>query len=168
MEARPSASGLEEPPPQPGLSDPTAERVRLVLVALWFLFAATTPAWVEIYKGTGSGESLLFIYFFVALAFAACVRDRAETTTEAIVAVLPNIIFVAAAGTAGALSNAANDGRFGQPLYVYFGVALLASWTALLLATAIASRTRWNRMGGLVLGLAVAVVGCGLMTFQVN
>lgn len=129
---------------------------------------ASTPAWVPIYRGTGSSEDLVFVFLVVALSAGVWVRGRAETTAAAILSALPTILFMAVAGVIGGLQNDANEGRFGEPLFVYFGVALLASWATFVLATAIGSRTRWSGLGGLLLGFAVAVIGCGLMTFQIN
>lgn len=128
----------------------------------------STVAWVPIYRGTGSGDGLIVVYAVLALAAAAWVRERSETTAGAIVSALPSLLLLALAGIAGGLQDQANDGRFGEPLYVYFGVTLLASWAVLVMTTAMACRTRWNRLGGLLLGLSVAIVGYGLMTFQVN
>lgn len=144
------------------------EHVRLGLLAIWLAFIASSAFWVPIYRGTGSGEGLVIVYVLIAAGVAFWVRERAASTSDAVLSALPNILFVAIAAIAGALQSGANDGRFGEPLYVYFGAVLLGSWAIVVLATAIASRTRWNRIGGLLLGLTLTVVGYGLMTFQVN
>lgn len=145
-----------------------SEQIRLALLAMWLVFIASCSLWVPIYRGTGSGEGLVVVYVLVAVSAGLWAKERAATTAAAIVSALPTILLTALAGIAGGARNEANDGQFGEPLYVYFGVTLLASWATFVLATAIASRTRWNRIGGLLLGAAVAVVGYGLMTFQVN
>lgn len=151
-----------------GVSPARSEQIRIAMLILWFAFGASSAFWVPVYRGAGSGEMLVFVYVVVALCVGFWVRERAATIADSILAALPNILFVALAGITGGLHNDANDGQFGEPIYVYFGVALLASWAALVMASAIGARTRWNRVGGLLLGLAVAVVGYGLMTFQVN
>jgi hypothetical protein len=165
VEARSDEPGA---PGSGGVSAARSEQIRLALLVIWFVFIVSTVLWVPIYRGTGNGEMLVFVYVPLGLCAGFWVRERAATSADAIVSALPSILFVALSGIAGGLQNDANNGRFGEPLYVYFGVALLASWATLVRATAIGSRTRWNRIGGLLLGLVVAVLGWGLMTLQVN
>lgn len=168
MNARLPHEPWDEPPESSGASAARLERIRTVLLAIWFTFMASTTFWVPIYRGTGSGEGLVLLYVMFAGSAGGWVKERAATRAGAIVSALPSILFVAVAGIAAGLQNEANEGRFGEPLHLYFGLALLASWATLVLATAIGSQTRWNGIGGLLLGLAVALVGWGLMTFQVN
>ncbi len=168
MNARPSHEPWEEPPEGSCASAARLERIRIVLLAIWFAFIASSAFWVPIYQGTGSGEGLVVVYVLLAGFAGLWVKERAPTRAGAIVSALPSILLVALAGIAAELQNEANDGRFGEPLYLYFGLALLASWATFVIATAIGSQTRWNRIGGLLLGLAVAMVGWGLMTFQVS
>ena len=168
MKARSPFEQWEEPSAGGGASAARPEQVRLALLAIWLAFMASSTLWVPIYRGTGSGEGFVVVYVLLAGSAGLWVKERAASTAGAIVSALPSILLIASAGIAAGLQNEANDGQFGEPLFVYFGLALLASWAIFVLATAIGAQTRWNRMGGLLLGLAVAMVGWGLMTFQVN
>ena len=67
---------------------------------------------------------------------------------------------------AGLVVGLIADGR-GLPLFLYFGVALWASWATLVLSTALISRTRWNRLG-LALTIIVAIVGVVMAIAQID
>ena len=168
MDASSSPQQSEELPEDGGASAARPEQIRFALLAIWFAFMASSTVWVPIYRGTASAEGLVVVYALLAGSAGLRVKERAPTTEDAIVAALPSILLMAIAGFAAGLQNEANEGRFGEPLFLYSGVALLASWAIFVVATAIGSQIRWNRMGGLLLGLAVAMVGWGLMTLQFN
>lgn len=168
MDASSSLQQKKEPPEDGGASAARPEQIRLALLAIWFAFMASSTVWVPIYRGTASAEGLVVVYVLLAGSAGLWVKERAPTAEGAIVAALPSILLMALAGVAAGLQNEANEGKFGEPLFLYSGLALLASWATFVIATAIGSRTRWNRMGGLLLGLTVAMVGWVLATMQFN
>ena len=72
-------------------------------------------------------------------------------------ACLPSLAVLAAAAFGVLAGGLTRDGR-GSPLFLYFGVALWASWAALVLSTALVSRMRWNRLA-IALTMIIAIVG---------
>ena len=145
------------------------ETIRLGLIAIWLGFAGSSAFWVPMYNdAAGSGRLLVFIYIGLALFTALGVRERADDVGSAIASTLPNLALLVLAGLAGALQHDGSAGSFDDTPYLYFGVALLASWGALALATAIGARTRWDRFGGLLVGVTVAGLGYVLMIFYGN
>ncbi|GIK76826.1 MAG: hypothetical protein EDQ89_10235 [Acidobacteria bacterium] len=154
---------------EPGASSATRdERVRLALVATWLAFGISSTFWLPVYNGTASLEPLALIYVVIAVLAGLAIRQRARDTARAVASAMPIICFVGLAGQAAALNTDANAGDRGEPLYLHVGVTLLASWATLTLATALAARTLWTRLGGLLLTLVVAFVGFWLMTARVD
>jgi 4-amino-4-deoxy-L-arabinose transferase-like glycosyltransferase len=139
---------------------------RLLLVVAWFLFMASSTFWLPGVNGTTGGEGvpLTVFYALVAAGVAVSVRERSPSTAQAVVAALPVVVVSAIVGLAGALRSDREMAEPGEPIYLYFGVTLLASWATLVLFTAISSRTRWSRPAGLGLGAVVALVAFFLMT----
>jgi hypothetical protein len=84
-------------------------------------------------------------YLVIAAIAEIAVRARVPTRRGAVLACLPSLALLAAAAAGVFVGDLTADGR-GSPLFLYFGVALWASWAALVLSTALVSRTRWNRL----------------------
>src|SRR4051794_26994693 len=131
-----------------------------LFVLAWFVFMATASAWLPAYNGTIDSSDrwrLVGVYLVIAAIAEIAVRARVPTRRHAVLACLPSLALLAAAA-AGVLGGALpHEGR-GSPLFLYFGVALWASWAALVFSTALVSRTRWNRLA-IALTMIVAIVG---------
>jgi hypothetical protein len=144
-------------------------RVQLIVIA-WLAFMATTSAWVPAYKGElGPGDYSPAVGFYVVIAALAAVGLRTKSLTErrALMSSLPALALVAAAAVAAYIRNSSQDGFGTQPLFLYFAIALWTSWAALIVTTAMWTRTRWTDVG-LGLTILVAFVGFLMATFGVN
>jgi hypothetical protein len=141
-----------------------------LLLLLWFLFIASASFWLPAYNGDIGGEeaTLVPVYALVAGLAAIGIRGRAQSAREALVSALPAVALLGAAAVWGYLLNKQGAEERGEPIYLYFGVALWASWVALLLSAALVSRTKWNGLGGIGVGFLVAVLGLFLFTAQVD
>jgi hypothetical protein len=134
------------------------------LLGAWFAFVTTSSLWLPGYKGTtGVGASEVAtaaaLYAFVAGLSALAARQRAQTHRSALLATGPVLALVVAAAAAGYLVNRDREELRGEPVFLYFGIALWASWAALVLSTAFVARSRWNSLTGIVAGLVVAALG---------
>jgi hypothetical protein len=143
---------------------------RLPLLVLWLALITAASFWLPAYNGETGGEGGTFFPFYALIAGVAAiaVRKRAASAREALLSALPVVGMLGIAAIAGALLN--NQGPdFGtEPIYLYFGIALWGSWAVLMVATALASRTKWDGLGGICLGFLVALLGLFLFTMQVN
>ena len=142
-----------------------------LLLLLWFLFIASASFWLPAYEGDiDRGDTSMFVavYAVVAGLTAISVRERAQSTRDALVSALPVVILLCTVAAGGYLSKESGEGERGGPIFLYYGIALCASWTALVLAAALVSRTKWNGLAGIGLGLVVAVLGLFLVTAQVD
>jgi hypothetical protein len=131
---------------------------------------ASSLYWLPGYEGDVGGEETPFLPVYAALAgiAAVAVRGQADSRHAALVRSGPAIGVLAGAAICGLLSNASGaDGR-GGPIYLFYGVALWASWAATVIATAIAYRTRWDGLGGIAVTCLVAVAGLALFIAQVD
>jgi hypothetical protein len=133
-----------------------------LLVLAWFVFMATASTWLPAYNGNIDASErwrLVGVYVVIAVIAEIVVRARAPTRRHAVLACLPALAVLTAAAVGVFVEGLAHDddGR-GSPLFLYFGVALWASWAALVLSTAVVSRTRWNRLA-IALTMIVAIVG---------
>jgi hypothetical protein len=144
--------------------------MRLLLLLIWFLFMASATLWLPAYRGEINREVVFFalLYAFLVVLVAVGVRRRVESVREALLSAFPNVVVLAAAAVAGLLLNSQGAEYRGEPLFLFFGVALWASWTVLVLATALASRTKWNSLAGSGVGFLVAVLGMYLFTLRVD
>ncbi len=141
----------------------------LLLVLAWFLFIASASAWLPAYNGTIASTDrwrLVAVYAVIAAIAGVVVRARTRTRRDAALASLPALGVLALATVAGIVRGLTVDGT-GSPLFLYFGVALLASWAALLVSTSLLSRTRWNRLG-LALTAIVSIVSAVMAAAQIN
>ena len=78
---------------------------------------------------------------------------------EALVHALPGVAMLALSLVGGL---AVNDGRSedrGEPIYLYFGYALLGSWFALLVVSALLTRADWRTPASLGVTLLAAFLG---------
>jgi hypothetical protein len=108
------------------------------------------------------------VYAGIAVLAAVGVRGREDSPRQALLSALPVLVLLGAAAVAGLLLNVQGADEPGEPLLLYFGVALWASWAALVLSAALVSRTKWNGIAGIGLGLLVAALGLFLFTAQIN
>jgi hypothetical protein len=141
-----------------------------VLVVLWFLSITSASFLLPAYKGDigGEGGALALIYALIAGLAVVGVRGRARSAGHALLSALPILGLLAAAIVVGDLHNEHNAQFRGEPLYLYFAIALWASWAVLVLSTALVSRTKWSGLAGIGLGSLVAVVGLLLFTMRID
>jgi cation transport ATPase len=134
-----------------------------LLVLAWVLVMAMATAWLPAYHGTvgASDRWGVFVLFLVVAVLAAVklLRSGAQTRKEALVSSVPAIALIAAVAVSAYAINARNADVRGEPLFLFLGIALWASWAGLVLSTALFSRARWNRVGGLGVTLLVALLG---------
>ena len=64
--------------------------------------------------------------------------------------------------------NEAREEFRGGPIYLYFGVALWASWAVLLVSTSLLSRTKWNGLAGIATGCMVVLLGWVLFVARID
>jgi hypothetical protein len=141
-----------------------------LLLLLWFLFIASASFWLPAYGGTIDRESGIFVLVYALIAGLAAigVRGRAKSVRNALLSALPTVALLAAAAVIGDMENEQSAQFRGEPLYLYFGVVLWASWAALVLSTAIVSRTKWSGFAGIGPGVLVAVLGLFLFTMRID
>jgi hypothetical protein len=107
-------------------------------------------------------------YAFDAVLAAVGVRGRARSERHALVSALPALALVAAAALAGYLLNSRPGSFEGSPSTFTSESPCGASWAALVLSTALVSRTRWNGVVGIVLGFLVAALGLIAFTMRID
>jgi hypothetical protein len=141
-----------------------------LLLCLWFLFIASASFWLPAYKGDIGDDEATFVPVYAGIAVLAAigVRGREDSPREALLSARPVLILLGAAAIAGSLLNEQGADEPGSPLLLYFGVALWASWAVLVLSAALLSRTKWNGVAGIGVGLLVAALGMFLFTAQIN
>ncbi len=141
-----------------------------LLLFLWFLFIASAVFWLPAYKGEIGGERGAFVWVFAGVAVLAAVslRARERSRSAALVSALPALALLGAAAAGGLLLNEQGAKYRGQPLFLYFGIALWGSWAALVLLAALVSRTKWNGIAGIGVGLLVAALGLFLFTARID
>jgi hypothetical protein len=143
-----------------------------LLVCMWFLFMATTVSWLPAYHGNldPSDRSRLIVVLVVIAVLGAIkvVRARAQTKQDALMSSLPAIAVLAAAAVGAYVANRLNAEFRGEPLFLFFGVALWSSWAVVVLSTALLSRARWNGVGGLGLTSLVALLGLFMATARID
>jgi hypothetical protein len=144
--------------------------MRLGLILLWFLFIASGSFWLPAYEGdVGNETTFVPLYAAVALLTAVGVRGRTESAHAALRSALPVMAVIGLAALTGFLMEEQRDELMrGGPLYLYFGIAVWASWAVLVLSTALASRTKWDGFWGIALGCVVAFAGWILVIAQVD
>jgi hypothetical protein len=146
--------------------------MRLLLLLLWFLFIASASFWLPAYNGDigaqGRGPISVLVYALVAGLAAIGIRGRAGPAREALLSALPAVALLGTAAVAGYLLNNQGPDYRGEPIYLYFGVALWASWAVLVLSTALMSRAKWDGFAGIGLGFLVALLGLFLFTAQID
>jgi hypothetical protein len=143
-----------------------------LLLLAWFLFMTSASFWLPIYKGdvdVGAGETTVATVAYAAVAAlgAAGVRGQVRSRGYALVSALPALALLAASALAllaasalaGYLINQQGAEFRGEPVFLYFGVTLWASWAALVFGTALTWRIRWNGLVGIAIGLVVATLG---------
>jgi hypothetical protein len=148
-------------------SAPTPMRL---LLLLWFLFIASAAFWLPAYGGDISDEGGVFVLAYALIAGLAAigVRGRARSVRDALLSAVPTVALLAGAAVVGDLHNEHQAQFRGEPLYLYYGVALWASWAALVLSTALVSRAKWSGFAGIGLGALVAVLGLFLFTMRID
>jgi hypothetical protein len=136
----------------------------------WFLFMTSASFWLPAYEGDlgGGAASFVPLYALVAGGAAIGVRKRAQSARQALLSALPAAGLLAAAAVAGPLVNEEQAEYRGGPIFLFFGIALWASWAALVLSTALLSRTRWNGLMGIGLGFFVAVLGLFMFVARID
>ena len=135
----------------------------------WFVLMATASLWLPAYNGSIDSSDrwrLIAVYLLIAAIAEIVVRARMRTQRDTALASLPALGTLAVATIAGTVAGLTADGR-GSPLYLYFGVALWASWAILVVSSALVWRIRWNRLG-LALTFVVAIVGAFLAAAQID
>ena len=147
------------------------KRMRFVLLLLWFLFIASASFWLPAYEGDIDREDatmLVPVYAFLAGLAAIGVRERAHSSRDALVSTLPVVGLLCLIAASGYLLREPGAGERGGPIYLYYGIVLCASWAVLMLAAALVSRTKWNNVAGIGIGLLVALFALILVTAQVD
>jgi hypothetical protein len=143
-----------------------------LLVFVWFLFMATAVSWLPAYHGNiDRSDRARVIALFVVIAVLGAiklVRARAQTKQAALMSSLPAMAVLAAAAVGACVLNRLNVEFRGEPLFLFFGVALWASWAVVVLSTALLSRARWNGLGGLGLTSLVALLGLFMATARID
>jgi len=137
----------------------------------WLLVIASACWWLPAYKGELGGDdmwALVIPYALVAVVAAVGVRQQAQTTRDVMLSALPALALLLAAVLVGLFANDQRASYRGEPIMLYFGVALWASWGTLILVTAGACRTKWNGLVGVGLGLLVALLGLLLFTARID
>jgi hypothetical protein len=144
--------------------------IRLLLLLLWFVFIASASLWLPAYEGDIDRSEITFApaYAVIAGLAAITVRGRAHSGREAVQSAFPAVVMLGAAAAFGLLLNEQREDFRGGPLYLYFGVAVWASWTAVMLAAALLSWTKWDGFAGIGVGFLVAILGLLLFTAQVD
>ncbi|HVM17773.1 MAG TPA: hypothetical protein VM290_09355 [Gaiellaceae bacterium] len=143
------------------------------LLVAWGVLAASTGIWVPAFRG-GIGERPVALLVTAgiagALAGAAAfaLRRRAATPRDALVEALPALGLVAAAAVVATIQVQRGADLRGEPIFLWFGVALWTTWAALVVATAWLARARWNRPGALALTAFVVLLGLPLLTFRID
>jgi hypothetical protein len=143
---------------------------RLVFAA-WFAFIALSLLWTPAYNGDvdgGDNVGLLVPYAIVALVGAFAIVHRSDSIAAALAAAVPVLTLIAIAVIAGALINDGNQDERGEPILLYYGVTLWGSWTALVIGTALGSRTGWSTIAGVGLSFVVALLGLFLFNAQID
>ena len=143
---------------------------RPLLLLLWFGFIASASLWLPAYEGDIERGETTFVpvYAVIAALAAITVRGRMQSAREALMSTLPAVITIGVAVACGFLLNEQGAEVRGGTLYLYFGVAVWASWVALMLAAALLSRTKWNSFAGIGVGFLVAILGLVLFTAEVD
>jgi hypothetical protein len=144
--------------------------LRSLLVAAWLAAMTFANFRVPAYKGFVDEDRWLFVWFYLLAAVAAllAVRSTAPSRRSALASsAAPLVLLAAAGGAARALNRGSAEFR-GEPLFLYVGVALLVSWGALVVSSAVLSRARWTRPGGLAVTLFVAGLGLLLATIRID
>jgi hypothetical protein len=142
-----------------------------LLLLLWFLFIASASFWLPAYEGDiDRGDATMFIpvYGVVAGLAAISIHERAQSTREALVSALPVVALLCTVAALGYLARESEEGERGGPLFLYYGIAVSASWAALVLAAALMSRTKWSGLAGIGVGLLVALLGLVFVTAQID
>jgi hypothetical protein len=139
----------------------------------WFVFMSSTPLWIPAaHDGTiVRGESVLplaGLLAFVGGLVGLFVRERLRSVDHAVLSAIPALVSLALAVIAGSITNDARSGERGEPIHLYYGIALWASWAALILATAMVARTRWGGPAGILVSLLVAVLGYLMFTARTD
>jgi hypothetical protein len=145
--------------------------MRFVLLLLWFLFIASASFWLPAYQGDIDREDttmLVPVYAVLAGLAAIGIREQARSSREALVSALPVVGLLCVIAASGYLLKEPGKGERGAPIFLYYGVALCASWAVLMLATALVSRTKWNNVAGIGIGLLVALLALILVMAQVD
>jgi hypothetical protein len=145
--------------------------MRLLLFLLWFLFITSASFWLPAHEGEidqGDATMLVPVYAVVAGLAAIAVRGRAQSVREALDSALPALALLGAAAVWGYLLNEQGEEERGAPIFLYFGIALWSSWAALVVSTAVVSRTKWNGLAGIGVAFLIAILGLFLVTAQVD
>jgi hypothetical protein len=144
--------------------------MKLLLLLAWFLLIASASFWLPAYKGDlgGEGPGLIPVYAVLGALAAVGVREVCSSVREAVEEAIPAVAVLAVVAVAGLLQNLTHAEYRGGPLYLYFGIALWASWAGLVLSTAVISRTKWTGLMGIGLTLLVAVLGLFLFTAHID
>jgi hypothetical protein len=144
--------------------------MRILLLLVWFAFIASASLWLPAYEGDLGGEEAMFVpvYAVVAGLAAIGVRGRTQSVPEALLAALPVLVLLGGVAVWGYLLNEQRAEYRGSPIFLYFGVALCASWAALVLSAALILRTKWNGFAGIGVGLLVALFGLVLFTARID
>ncbi len=142
------------------------------LVLVWLLFMATATSWLPAYHGNldASDRRLPIAVFLVVATLAAVklLRARTQTEKEALVSSVPAIAILCGAAVSAYALNRLNADVRGEPLFLFFGVALWAAWAALVLSTALLSHAKWDRVGGIGVTLLAALLGLLMATARID
>ena len=133
-------------------------------VLAWFLFMTSTSFWLPGHRGEtdvgiAAAATATALYAAVGLLAALGVTEHVQAGRHALVSSLPAVAVLAAAAAVGLILNWQRAGGRGEPIFLFFGVALWASWSALVLSTALLSRVRWSGQAGVGVTLLVALLG---------
>lgn len=149
----------------------SAIAVRRLLIAGWLAVMTLANFSLPAYKGFAdtSGRALwIGLYLLVAALALVTLRSTAPSRRTALVASGPSLVLLALAAVAIYAQNRSASQFRGEPLFLYVGSALLASWAVLVVSTAVVSWARWNRPGGMAVTLFVAALGLMLGTIRID
>jgi hypothetical protein len=140
------------------------------LFALWALLMVAATPFVPAYRGNVADEgSTVAVEVILIAALAVVMPPRSVgSRREALVHAIPVVILAGIALVAGLMQNEANTGVHGETVYLYFGWALLCSWCALAVLSALLVRTKWTAPGYLAIAVLAGIIGFLNLTVRID
>lgn len=135
---------------------------RLLILLGWFLLMSSTHLWLPAFRGEvdqGLNETLAWAipYGAIGLLAALGTRARAGSARDALVSTAPPLAMLGFAVVVGILAGVTQGEGGGEPIFLFYGLALCVTWAAAVVATARVARTKWDGFGGI--GVSALVAG---------